>query len=345
MSQETSSRSRALEDFFEAAVEAASSQMFVSTRQARLGPVELEICTSDSFEERGWCDPLALYPTGDGPAQARVLVWAGSSAGKAFPSPPWGNNYVYTHRGDIRGFSSPKISVAFNYECRLLSMWDRESRTAVYWTPDVACLKFYEWAAPLRTILHWIGSDLGLALTHAAAVGQNGRGLLLSGKGGSGKSTTSLACWDAGWQFVSDDYCWISVEPEARVYAIYKTAKLLPNQPTDLPRWSRVDGLSGDKDVFNLAQNEKGRLVESLHLVALLLPALSHAQQARLHPASPRDGLAGLSLSTMGQLAGASASTMKILRKVVDVLPSYHLDLWHPVSSIPPLLVEALGQP
>ena len=46
---------------------------------------------------------------------------------------------------------------------------------------------------------------LGLVPLHAACVGLDGRGVLLTGAAGSGKSTASLSCGEAGFELLSED--------------------------------------------------------------------------------------------------------------------------------------------
>ena len=48
---------------------------------------------------------------------------------------------------------------------------------------------------------------MGLVLLHAAAVGDADGVVLLVGNGGSGKSTTSVVCSQAGLGFLADDFC------------------------------------------------------------------------------------------------------------------------------------------
>jgi hypothetical protein len=46
---------------------------------------------------------------------------------------------------------------------------------------------------------------LGLVPLHAACVGVDGRGVLLTGEAGAGKSTASLVCGEAGLELLSED--------------------------------------------------------------------------------------------------------------------------------------------
>jgi hypothetical protein len=50
----------------------------------------------------------------------------------------------------------------------------------------------------------------GLVPLHAACVGQDGRGLLLMGESGAGKSTTSLHCLLQGLEFVTEDSAFVT---------------------------------------------------------------------------------------------------------------------------------------
>ena len=81
-----------------------------------------------------------------------------------------------------------------------------------------------------RAIAQWLASPT-VQLIHAAAVSIDGRGVLLVGVGGRGKTTTALACARAGFSFLGDDLCVIEAgSPErgfpARVHGLYATAKL-----------------------------------------------------------------------------------------------------------------------
>src|SRR5207237_110630 len=73
---------------------------------------------------------------------------------------------------------------------------------------------------------------------HAAAVGNDGRGVLVVGPGRSGKSTTALACLAAGFDYAGDDYVVVSSEPP-HVHSAYCAGKLawsdLARHPALLP--------------------------------------------------------------------------------------------------------------
>ena len=107
-----------------------------------------------------------------------------------------------------------------------LQLWNRRKRRAIYWINQIEQLSFWEIAAPFRTILRWWAEDHGFQLAHAAVVGREGKGVLLAGRSGQGKSTTAATCLDAGLDYVSDDYVLLSHQPQPTAYCLYNSAKL-----------------------------------------------------------------------------------------------------------------------
>ena len=77
----------------------------------------------------------------------------------------------------------------------------------------------------------------GRQLVHAAAVGTDEGALLITGRGGVGKSTTALACLEAGMQFLGDDYVVVGLDPEPQVYRLYGSAKLTSNSSSAFRTW------------------------------------------------------------------------------------------------------------
>lgn len=81
-----------------------------------------------------------------------------------------------------------------------------------------------------RSIAGWLGSHT-VQLVHGAAVAVDGRGVLIVGVSGRGKSTTALACARAGFVYLGDDMCVVetgSVDRgiPARIHGVFATAKL-----------------------------------------------------------------------------------------------------------------------
>lgn len=328
-----------LESFFDEACMAFDRAPERRVLPCSLGPLQLQLELAGGLGRRNWSEPLALRPAPATEAGPRILAWDDSLQSSGFPPPPWQGRYCYTRRGDIRGISSPRFRLAYNYEARLLTVWDRQRQLGLYWTPDCQHLPGYEWAAPMRTLLFWMGLEAGLQLTHAAAVGKE-HGILLAGKGGSGKSTTALACWQAGWKLVGDDYCWLSPGPPVRAYSIYRSARLCDNPQVGLPDWPDESRWRWEKRALNLTQLGLPGLVDRLDIHALVLPRVLADPSASLNlqPCEPGQSLGSLALTTLGQLAGAGPDSQWILRRVTEQLPAYRLDLVPPATAVAQLL-------
>ena len=73
---------------------------------------------------------------------------------------------------------------------------------------DASRLPPWERACPLRALLTWWAAPERLLMAHGAAVGSGEGALLLAGPGGSGKSTTALACFvEPAWLWLSFTTC------------------------------------------------------------------------------------------------------------------------------------------
>ena len=329
-----------VEEFFEAALKAYHRAPNQTRRRSGLGPFHIEFHIAGGFPSRDWGRLLATRPPAGDQLDATVYVWDDSQGCTDFPRPPWSERQVFTYRGDLKAFRSDRFRLSYSWDLHLLNLWDRERRIGLYWTADLGCLKDYEWAAPLRCIIHWIASEQGLQLTHAAAVGMGGKGVLLAGKGGSGKSTTSVACLAAGMEFLSDDYCLVDSQ-NLKSYAVYKTAKLRVDMQAHFPDWKDIEEYRRERKVFSLESVAPERLRNTLSIEALLIPAVAEGRRPGIRVASQRDAMASLALSTVGQLPGAGPRSIDILRRLTERVPAYFLDLCLPPQEVPPL-VEAV---
>ena len=102
---------------------------------------------------------------------------------------------------------------------------DHLARRYLLGVEGVANLPWWEGGAPFRRQLHWALAPDALPV-HAAAVGDARGAALLVGRGGSGKSSTAVACLAAGLGFLGDDYCILRFEPEPVVHSLYCSAKV-----------------------------------------------------------------------------------------------------------------------
>jgi hypothetical protein len=85
---------------------------------------------------------------------------------------------------------------------------DLESGFAFAWiTPAVLADENYFRFTFLECMVYCILENLHVLSVHAACVARDGRGVLLAGTSGAGKSSLAYACARRGWTYVSDDRC------------------------------------------------------------------------------------------------------------------------------------------
>ncbi len=183
-------------------------------------------------------------------------------------------------------------------------------------------------------------------MIHAAAVGRPDGGVLLVGKGGSGKSTTALACLRSELVHAGDDYVLIAGVPSPFVYSLYHAAKVVPEQLWRVPHlepWvSNRDRLDLEKAVVYLNEGFAEKLSAGFPLRAILLPRVTGGRDTRLVPASADQSLDALVPSSFIQLPGLGREGLQTMVRTVQSLPSYVLELGTDLARIPPVIASLL---
>src|SRR5688572_1962791 len=226
----------------------------------------------------------------EGEPDLRIHVWDSDSTGVDFILPPVSRD-CFTTRGDIWSMSSARIRSAFHWIEFSVNVFDVERREGVFWVGSDTCVNNWTRGSPLRTLLHWAMEASGRQLVHGAAVGTDEGALLVTGRGGVGKSTTALACLEAGMQFLGDDYVVVGLDPEPQVYRLYGSAKLTSTQ---LERFPNLAGLVGPGDFLEdgkalilFPPSMNTQIPKSLPLRALVTPSFADSGESYIGGGDP----------------------------------------------------------
>jgi hypothetical protein len=225
--------------------------------------------------------------------------------------------------------SSPRIKSAFHWIEFSLNLLDLERRVGMFWVRSDDQLPFWTRASPLRTLLHWWTFANGAHLLHAAAVGDEQGTLLITGKGGVGKSTTALACLTSGMRYIADDYVVVSLDPPL-VHSLYSTAKL--NRP-QMERFPQLAGLvsnrdvNDDKAVVQLYPERADQISRSLPLKAIAMPSFAGRPETSFGPVSPTLLERAAAFTTMSQLPHAGNGTQAFVERLVASVPGFTIHL------------------
>jgi hypothetical protein len=267
-----------------------------------------------------------LVRRGSAEPERRVLIWDAASTGVKAPDAIWSETDLGPH-GEVLSLGKGSIHAAVDGWGRLLA-YDPRSGTLVYHASDAALFPWHEYAAPMRSGLHWLLTGSGRHLIHGAAVGEGGRGLLVTAPSGSGKSTLAAACFCAGLDTAADDFVVVTLDGAPRAHSLYATAKLDRGSVELLapdPSLITNPGFSGDeKAVLDL---RGGPIVPELPLSGIVVPRLTGASTpvlARIGAAEALRQIGPSSLVVMPRPRGPALATAAELARR---LPAWRLDL------------------
>lgn len=276
-----------------------------------------------------------------------IGLWEVRSGIADLPPPPW-DNRAYDKRGEIRGFNNPAFVTVYNPDGRILMVYDVMAGRANVVVFEHARLPAYERAAPLRPVLARFLETRGIQYLHGAAVGLPEGGVLITGKGGAGKSTSALACLSSPLFFAGDDYCAASFRGAPTAYSLYSSAKghadTIQRLPFLEPLVSNRETMTRDKAIWYLDEHFSAKLIRDFPLRAILLPRVTGKRDTRVLPASPQAALLALAPSTVSQIPNAGTEVFQHLAALTRDLPAYTLELGTELAQIPATILDLLSQ-
>jgi hypothetical protein len=304
-------------------------------REGLLAPFEHLIC-------RDVADPdltISLFDT--------------ASSGIEPPPAPWEPIAAAPGTNPVARLRSERACVLAAAGSRGLTAALPREGVAVFHLPDAAAIPASERAAPIREALQLLMAARGRLMTHAGAVGRNGRGALLVGRGGSGKSTLALSCALAGMEIVGDDY--VLLEPGPPVaHAMQSTAKLTEDSAARLGVSAEAIDAAGFEptlegqpkalvEIRHLAPSAISRCLEIGAVVAPSIPSLTsrlvaHTAKREVSDAdgsvepslrriSGGEGLRAVAPSTIVQAGFGGGGSLATLADLARHVPSYALEL------------------
>jgi hypothetical protein len=265
-----------------------------------------------------------------GAADATIDLWEERALGGAALPLPW-RDFDLGPRGMLRGPREARVVAVHEGASGAVTLVDRDERRLLYRVPDVAELPWWERAAPLRPALFWALGGPGRHLVHAGAVGDERGGVLLAGRGGSGKTTVATAGLAAGMRYVGDDYLLLHAHPTPVAWNMFGTAKLDAGHLERFPRLTPAASVSpepvpGEKAVLDVDRLMAGSLVDSLAIRAVVVPRI-RGGRARLARTSAGSALLALAPSTAFQMPFDDGEVVRSLATLARGLPAFSLDV------------------
>jgi hypothetical protein len=328
--------------FYDAAMERTMAAMAAAGRVERtldVAGVRIRVVFAGSQLEGEFMSALAHLECHDsGEPDATLYAWDSASTGVDMVPPPCPRT-SFTDRGDIWGFSSQVVRSAFHWSEFSVSLLDMAAGVGVYWVNTTEDLPYWAKSSPMRSLFHWLMEQRGLQLVHASAFGDENGGVLITGKGGVGKSTTALAALTAGMTYIGDDYLVVGLEPEPTAYTLYSTAKLEPHQAARFPALAALaEGQNpgpGEKVVLSLYPSHSAQIVRSVPLKWVLTPRFNDGEETVFEPISPVDLHRAAAFTTMSQLPHAGMATHDFIRRMIEKTPRRRIRLGRDIPGVP----------
>jgi hypothetical protein len=270
-----------------------------------------------------------------------VHIWDSESTSTPAPEPGWELD-DFRERGVIRGFFGDGFFTVYEWGTRVLNVVDTERGQGFYWVRSAETLGLPERGAPLRTLLNlWLaGQDV--QLVHGGAVGHSDGCVLLIGKSGAGKTSTTLSCLDSDLGHIGEDYCLLSAGEPPTVSSLYSSAKVEPDALSRLPGIedliASMPAGREEKVLLDINLHSKGTMMRTAPLRAVAIPRITGRPETTVTPSSAGAALAAVAPSTMLQLPGNGPPAMRLLSSVVQSVPCVHLE----VGTEPALIAPAI---
>jgi hypothetical protein len=288
---------------------------------------------------------LACQEAGD--PDLTISLFDTASTGIEPPTQPWEPIAAAPGTTPVARLRSERACVLASAGSRGLTAALPAEGIAVFHLPDAAAIPASERAAPIREALQLLMAGRGRLMTHAGAVGHDGRGVLLVGRGGSGKSTLALSCALAGMEVVADDY--VLLESDSfTAHAMQSTAKLTEDSAARLGVPASAIDTAGfestlegpTKALVDLRKLAPGTLGRRLEINAIVAPTLKPHGTAHIaaacgfgeaepvmRPISAADALRAVAPSTIVQAGFAGGGSLATLADLVRRVPGYALEL------------------
>lgn len=252
-------------------------------------------------------------------------------------------------RGEVIDLHTEETSAIFDPGTCVLSVIDRKRGCAWFVKADDRPFPFWEIGSPFRFLLHDHFAHRGLQFVHGAAVGDASAALLIVGMGGSGKSSTALACAVAGMSYLGDDYCVVDCASR-EVHCLYRSGKLVGHG--DLARLPAFAGRCINEDAFEHGGSGKGvYLVNEVAagaaaatrpIAGVAVPRIVQQAHSRVIACAAGDCLEALMPSSIGQLPGGDTEDARRIGALVAACPSAGIEVGSDPRRVTDAVREAL---
>lgn len=261
------------------------------------------------------------------------------------PPQEWLNwSEIALYNGELLNFGSNRA--IFNSTELWFIFIDYESNAVYYWVEDFLRLSPRESAIPLIMVFHLWFDNTPLFLCHAAALGTSETGVLLTGRGGSGKSTSTLSCLNTAMKIAGDDFVLVDSD-KCIVYTLYGVTKLTIEQFDNLPHlkpliWN-TDQIPDEKGQVYINEFFPDSMINQFKLKAILLPTITGLEDTFIKQCSKTEVIKALVPSSIWILKSSKKAVEK-MNHLIAKTPAFRLMAGIDLNQIAPTLIKFINE-
>ena len=273
---------------------------------------------------------LPLSPGPDSGPEVRIVSLSAGDLG--FSRPP----VLTAHGKEAKWFHALLAEAGLKgpvlHDRRVWRLYDPSDGFGVQLVGETGDLPPWDAGSPFLNIIRFALAERGLRLCHAGSLADNGRGLLLVGDGGAGKSATTLSGIVAGLSTVGDDYIAVQAGEPFVARPLFRIAKQAPaflkrlgDQPAALAAERAVNWQG--KIELNLEEMYPGRLVDEMAVTSIVVPRVTGRDGGpKLDPVPPAIALRAAIRTNLFQHGGEPDDGLSFFARLMRV-PCYQLEL------------------
>lgn len=309
----------------------------------QIGPFVVNICgSSPSFKKLTRAFYHLKKSNLEQSPDFTICLWDASTSKNCLPPLNW--NWISSIHPT--GYNDSCLYMHWFRCIDAVSVIHTEENKAYYIVRNANQLPWWVEGSPFQVILHTWLQEKGFQLTHTAIVGNETQSVLLAGKGGSGKSTTTLVCLESGLNSLGEDYCILTPNEPALGFSVYNSAKWTSHTRelfTQYEQWiqnpleaEREKALVFYQDIY------PKQMKISLPLRSAIAVSVGDKKDPILETSDSLHTLQNIMMSTVKQLPFCSAKTMRTFKKIIEPLKHYRLVLGRDMQANVQVIQELL---
>lgn len=208
----------------------------------------------------------------------------------------------------------------------------------------------HELGKPLQQLLGVWYLDHDVPLIHAGLVARDGKGVLVGGTGGAGKSTTTVACLLGGFDYLGDDRVGLCGVGGCFVgHSVFNSAMFFEEHLARFSAlWPHVVAprhACDRKPVVFLSEAFAERVAASAAIAAVVVPRFVAGRRgSRVHPASAAATLLSIAPSSVVFPLGPGRAGLSGVANLLRTVPSFSLETGEDITMIPACLDRILDR-